>query len=109
MKRFGSVGIAVFVVLAFAGWYGVARAADDAVTKKLVEYYRRKANVPPSAQVEVKDLKASPIKGAKTGTLSVGGRDTQVTISDDGRYVIFGELEDLSVDPFASVMKKISK
>lgn len=109
MKRYGSIGVAVFAVLACAGsWVAATGATDDATSKKLVEYYRRKANVPPSAQVEVKDLKASPIKGAKTGTLSVGGRDTQVTISDDGRYVIFGEIEDLTADPFAGVMKKIS-
>jgi len=108
MKRYGWVAMAAFALLAGARFVAVAHAADDAMTKKLVEYYRRKANVPPSAQVEVKDLKASPIKGAKTGTLAVGGREVTVTMSDDGKYAIFGDVEDLSVDPFAGVMKKIS-
>jgi len=94
----------LFAAMAFAG---TARGADDATSKKLIEYYRRKANVPPAANVEVKDMKDSPIKGAKAGTLSAGGRDVKFLISEDGKYASFGELEDLSVDPFAAVMKKI--
>ncbi len=109
MKRYGSIGMGLFTAVVCAGWLaGAARAADDDVTKKLVEYYRRKANIPPSAQVEVKDLQASKIKGAKSGTLNVGGRPMGFTISDDGKYAIFGDLEDLSVDPFKKVMEKIS-
>jgi protein-disulfide isomerase len=91
-----------------AGWLARAAAADDDVSKKLVDYYRRKANVPPSAQIEVKDLQASKIKGAKSGTLSVGGRSVAFVMSEDGKYVVFGDIEDLSVDPFKKVMEKIS-
>jgi protein-disulfide isomerase len=109
MKRYSSIGVAALAALVCVGWFvPAAQAADDATTKKVTEYYRRKANVPPSAQVEVKDLKASPIKGAKTGKLSVGGREVEFTVSEDGHYAIFGEMEDLSTDPFAGVMKKIS-
>ena len=109
MKRYGFIGMGAVAFFGLAVWLvGTARASDDAVTKKLIEYFRRKENVPPSAQVEVKDLKASKIKGAKTGTLVIGGRSTEFTISDDGRYAFFGELQDLTVDPFAGVMKKIS-
>ena len=107
MKRY-SLFVSLFSLLICAGWLPSVALADDAVSKKLVEYYRRKANVPPSVQVELKDLKASPIKGAKTGMLSAGGHDTEVTVSDDGKYAIFGAVEDLSSDPFAGVMKKIS-
>jgi protein-disulfide isomerase len=56
----------------------------------------------------VKDLKASKIKGAKSGVLKVGAQEVPFTISDDGRYALFGALEDLTVDPFAGVMSKIS-
>ncbi|MFI5397857.1 MAG: DsbA family protein [Candidatus Binatia bacterium] len=109
MKRYGFLGMGAFAFLGLAMWLGAAAgASDDATTKTLVEYYRRKANIPPSAQVEVKDLKASKLKGAKTGTLVVGGRSSEFTVSDDGHYAFFGELEDLTVDPFAAVMKKIS-
>ena len=108
MKRYGSVGLATFAALVCLGWLaGAARAADDEASKKLVEYYRRKANVPPSANVEVKNLKESPIKGAKTGTLSAGGKEVVFLLSDDGKYAVFGEIEDLSADPFTGVMKKI--
>lgn len=102
--RFRSCGMVFFAALALAG---TARAADDATSKKLIEYYRRKANVPPAAAVEVKEMKDSPIKGAKSGTLSAAGRDVKFLISEDGKFASFGELEDLSVDPFAAVMKKI--
>ena len=109
MKRFQSIGVVVFVLLGSAcSWAVAAHAAEDATTKKLVEYYRRKANVPPSAQIEVQDLQASKIKGAKSGVLKVGPQEVPFTISDDGRYAVFGALEDLSADPFAAVMKKIS-
>lgn len=109
MKRYGFFGMGAFTFLGLALWFGAAASAsDDATTKSLIEYYRRKANIPPSAQVEVKDLKPSKFKGAKSGTLIVGGRSSEFTVSDDGRYAFFGELEDLTVDPFAAVMKKIS-
>ncbi len=109
MKRYGSIVVTALAALLCTGWLpSAARAADDAATQKIVEYYRRKANVPPSAQIEVKDLKASSIKGAKSGVLSAGGRNVNFTMSDDGRYVIFGDVEDITVDPFAGVMKKIS-
>lgn len=110
MKQYASIAVAALGVLACAGWFaGVARAADDAAIKtKVIEYYKRKANVPPNAQVELKDLEPSKIKGAKTGVLVVGGQQVSVTISDDGRYAIFGEVDDLTADPFAGVMKKIS-
>ncbi len=109
MKRNTLIGTGVFAVAGLALFLaGAARASDDAMTKSVIEYFRRKANIPPTMQVEVKDLKASKIKGAKTGTLSFGGRSTDFTVSDDGHYAFFGELEDLTVDPFAAVMKKIS-
>ena len=109
MKRYGSLGMAAFAVLAAGAWFAAAaRGADDDSTKKLVEYYRRKANVPATANVEVKDVKASKIKGAKSGVLVVGGRSVDFVMSEDGRYVVFGEMEDLTVDPFASVMQKIN-
>jgi len=108
MKRIGSAGLITFAVLVCLGWLaGAARAADDAASKKVVEYYRRKANIPPSANVEVKNMKDSPFKGTKSGTLSAGGKDVTFIISEDGKYAVFGEVEDLTADPFAGVMKKI--
>lgn len=81
-----------------------ARAQDK---EKILEYYKRKTNVAPNAQVTIGDLTPSKIKGAKEGTIQVGNQKQTFIVSDDGRYVVFGEVEDLTVDPFAAVMKKI--
>lgn len=109
MKRYGSIWLGVFAILACSGWLlsAAAKAEDDA-SKKIADYYRRRANIPPSAQIEVKDLQPSKIKGAKQGTLNVAGRAVGFLVSDDGRYAVFGDVEDLTVDPFKKVMEKIA-
>jgi len=84
-----------------------AAASEGQDTSKLVEYFKRKQNVPPNAQVTVSELTQSKIKGAKTGTITVNNQKVSFLLSEDGRYVVFGELEDLTVDPFAAVMQKI--
>ena len=86
-----------------------ARAADQ---DTLVKYYRKKNNVPPTETVTVKDVKDSPIKGAKQGVLEVGTaprtRQVPFTSSADFRYVIFEEVDDVTVDPSKAIMDKIS-
>ena len=85
-------------------------AAQD--TDNVVKYFRKKANIPPNATVSVKDVKDSPIKGAKQGSLEVANgpqtREIDFTMSADGRYVIFAETEDITVDPFKKIAEKIS-
>jgi len=103
-----SIRLAIAALLfGTSAWAGTA-VADEA-TDKVIEYYKRKANVPPSITVEVKDVKDSPIAGAKAGVLNLGGgaRTVPFTMSADGRYVVFGDTEDLTVDPFVAIMKKI--
>jgi protein-disulfide isomerase len=79
---------------------------------QLIKYYRKKNNVNPATPVAVTDLKEAGIKGAKQGNLEVGAapqvRKVAFIISEDGRYVVFGDMEDLTVDPFKKVMEKIS-
>lgn len=106
MLRITQKGIIVGSLFAFVAGFASAASAID--TDKLVEYYRRKANVPPNAAVTVEGLSDSPISGAKQGNLVVGGRKVGFLASEDGRYAVFGDLEDLSVDPFKAVMEKIS-
>lgn len=108
MKRFVSTGALMLVAgasLLIAA--SAAGAADDAGSEKLIEYYRRKSNVPPGAAVTVESTAASPISGAKSGVLSDRGRKVDFLVSNDGRYAIFGTLEDLTVDPFKAIMEKI--
>lgn len=108
MRRYGSIVMGLCAALLCGGWLLSTAQAASTDTSKLVDYYRRKANVPPNAQVEVKDLQPSKFKGAQAGTLQVGGRSVDFLISDDGKYAVFGTTEDLSVDPFKAVMEKIS-
>ncbi len=100
---------ALFAIVAVAA---ATSGAAEVNTDKLVTYYRKKANLGPNANVAVVNLKDSAIQGAKQGTLRVGTppqvREQPFMISADGRYVIFGEVEDLTVDPFKKVMEKIS-
>jgi len=107
MKRFVSTGLLVLTA-AFSLLFAASMAsADDAATQKLVEYYRRKSNVPPAATVTVESVEASSISGAKKGVLLDRGKKIDFIMSNDGRYAMFGTLEDLTVDPFKSVMGKI--
>ena len=91
----------------FAAVLAVMGTAQAAETDKVIEYYRRKANVPPQVPITVKSLDKSPIAGAKAGKMDVRGREVGFLLSEDGRYAVFGDLEDLTVDPFKAVMGKI--
>jgi protein-disulfide isomerase len=90
---------------------GAAFAADDESTARIVDYFRRKQNLPPGVQVTVKEIKDSKIDGAMSATIevSMGGRTQEVDIvmSKDGRYVAFASVEDVTSDPFAEIAKKI--
>ena len=91
----------------------VALAADDDATmSRIADYYRRQSNLPPDVSITVTDVKDSTIKGAKAATLQLsrGGQSQTVDIlmSPDGQYVVFGSVEDVTADPFAEVMKKIT-
>ncbi len=77
----------------------------------LIRYYRKKAQIPPTTTVEIGEVKDSPIAGARQGTLAVGSgprrNDVSFTSSADGRFVIFAEVEDITIDPAKAVMEKI--
>ncbi|MBI4516634.1 MAG: thioredoxin domain-containing protein [Deltaproteobacteria bacterium] len=98
------------VLLALAGCTAtttaVAPKPEDA--DKVVGYFRKKVNLPASAAPKVTDLKASPIPGAGQGVIEVGNQKQPFLLSSDGRYAVFGSVEDLTVNPFEAVMKKIS-
>ena len=102
-----------FVALAMAGMaYGTAALADDAINQKVIEYYRRKANLPPEVVVTVTNITDAKIPGAKQATLSLarGGQTQtqQILMSADGRYVVFAEVEDVTSDPFKAIAAKIN-
>lgn len=107
MRRLICVGVAALAPAAALLATVAARATDDPNTK-VIDYFRRKTNTPPSVTIELQDVKPSAaFKGARSGMLVAGNRKVPVTMSEDGRYVVFGEVEDLTVDPFKAVMEKI--
>src|SRR4030095_16699853 len=86
-------------------------AGADEGQDKLINYYRKKANIAPSLPITVKDVKDSPIPGAKQGVLQIGApprsQDITFVSSADGRYVVFGDIDDTSIDPSKAIMQKI--
>lgn len=105
-QRFG-VAAAVLFGMACA----TVALADDAANQKIIEYYRRKSNLPPEVTATITDVKDSKIPGAKIATLQMsrGGQvqSTQILMSADGRYVVFAEVEDVTSDPFKAIAAKI--
>jgi protein-disulfide isomerase len=87
-------------------------ATASAGDEKLIEYFRKKTNLPPDVVAKVVDVKDSKIKGAKEGTIELTrGANSQrqsFVMSADARYVVFGTVEDVTVNPYVEVMKKIS-
>ncbi len=85
--------------------------SESTNTEQLVKYYRKKNNLPPSAKLAVTGLHDSSITGAKEGTLEIGegagAQKVPVVASADGRFVAFGGVEDVTVDPSKAIMAKI--
>lgn len=104
--------LALAAVLGLAAAVGPVLAQQAGLdTDKIVKYYRKKKNVPPTVNIAVKDVKDAPLTGAKQGTLEMGTppqvRTEQFIASADGKYVVFGTIEDVTVDPSKAVMAKI--
>jgi protein-disulfide isomerase len=99
-------------VLASVLTLGMLVPAHADTNDQLIKYYRKKANVPPAQKMTVTDVKDSSIKGAKQGTLLIGDAPAQkkvtFTASPDMKYVVFGDVEDVTVDPSKAVMAKIN-
>jgi protein-disulfide isomerase len=103
--------IAGLLAVVFTGIAPAAHAADDEAGKKVVEYYRRKANIPPEVDAKLTNVRDSKIPGVKNATIEMsrGGRTQTVDLlmSPDGKYVAFAEIEDVSSDPFKAIADKI--
>src|SRR5262249_9057963 len=90
-----------------------ATAASAANDEQIIKYYRKKSNLPPAATVKIASTKDSTaIKGAKEGVIQVGdgpgAKNISFLSSADGKWVVFGTLEDVTVDPGKAVMAKIN-
>jgi protein-disulfide isomerase len=102
------LGLAALLAFSLAA---PAVQADDESNKKIIDYYRRKANLPPEVEATIVEVTDAKIPGAKTGKmkLSRGGQVQEVAVlmSPDGKYVVFGEVEDITSDPFKAIAAKI--
>jgi protein-disulfide isomerase len=89
-----------------------AALADDAANQKIIEYYRRKSNLPPEVEAKITAVSDAKIPGAKVATLTMsrGGQtqEIQILMSPDGKYVVFGEVEDVTSDPFKAIAAKLT-
>ncbi|HLY36934.1 MAG TPA: thioredoxin domain-containing protein [Candidatus Binatia bacterium] len=89
----------------------VAGAAGDG-SEQLIKYYRKKNNIAPGMKVAVTGVKDSSIKGAKEGTLEVGegagAQKSTFIATPDLKFVVFGTVEDVTVDPSKALMAKIN-
>jgi len=95
------------------GALALPAAAAGPDTEQITRYYRKKNNIPPAQKVSVENLHDSTgIKGAKEGELQLGDppnvKKVTFIASADGHYVIFGDIEDVTVDPSKAVMAKIN-
>ena len=72
VRRRGAPTILLVGLLgAVVGWVPLASAADDASTARIIDYYRRKANLPPEIKATVVNVTDSQIPGAKSATLEL--------------------------------------
>lgn len=102
-SRFALAGLLVMTTATLA----LAQSEDA-----LVKYFRKKNNLPPTANVTVTGVKDSAnFKGSKEGTLNIAGpqgnKATNFVASPDLKFVVFGEILDTSIDPAKAVMGKI--
>ena len=100
-------------VLVLGGLLAVVATASADSSEQLIKYYRKKNNLPPAQKVTLTGLKDSTsIKGAKEGTLEIGdgaaAQKVSVIASSDLKFVVFGQIEDVTVDPSKAVMDKIA-
>ena len=95
------------LALAFSATTASAQLGNE----ELVKYYKKKAQLAPTVVVEVTNVSESPL-GGEQGLLTIGSgaRKSKVAFlrSADGRYVVFGDVEDITVNPAAKVMAKIN-
>jgi hypothetical protein len=74
-----------------------AQNISAAEANRLIAFLKEKMGsfVPPDAKIEVMGYQATPVKGFKQGKISIttskGSGDVPYLISDDKKYLIFGE------------------
>ena len=86
--------------------------ADRPATEaRITDYLRKTAALPPGTTLQISDWGAADMPGWSKATVQVssGNRSQQVAVvvSNDGHYMIRGEVVDLTVDPLKAIRDKI--
>ena len=107
-------GVASLLLLAAAcggGAGGGPALSDDALSQRVVDYYQRSISTS-GVTFAVTKYEDAGIPGWRKGTMVVSlGQQTQnigFYVTADGHYSFRGDLIDLTVDPLAQTMSKIS-
>lgn len=95
------------------GNVAVLRDVDrPAIEARVVSYFRKTANIPLDTRAELSRLAPSTIPGWLDGRLEfTRGTHSEAVdflISTDGRYLLRGEVADLTIDPAQANLAKIS-
>ena len=84
----------------------------NAIESRVATYFRKTSNIPRSATIRLTSLQASNIPGWQDGRIEVAmGGETQTIefiATNDGRYLLQGEMVDLSVDPVQTTLAKLT-
>ncbi|HVN87459.1 MAG TPA: thioredoxin domain-containing protein [Candidatus Binatia bacterium] len=107
------VRISVVALLCGLVGGGTTAVAADQADKILTHFRAKNPNIPAQVPAKVSEPKDSAtMKGEKEGVIELGTppniQKVPYVLSKDGRYVVFGEINDLTVDPYKQVMDKIS-
>jgi protein-disulfide isomerase len=109
-----AAGVALLLLLAAACGGGASRSpalSDDALSRRVVEYYGKSVSTP-GVTFTVTKYEDAGIPGWRKGTMvaSLGQQSQSITfyVTADGHYAMRGDLIDLTVDPLEQVMRKIS-
>src|SRR5437016_5379109 len=82
------------------------------IDQRVEEYFQKTANLPANIILKVTDVVPADAPGLLTANLEASnGTNTQkvpLVLSRDGRFLIQGQLTDLTIDPFKANMEKIA-
>ena len=110
--RLAALAAALAVAGCGGGGPGTGPAADDATVSQRVVDYFRKSVATPGLSLEVSKLEPSEVPGFRKGNLQVSlgqqSQDVAFYVSTDGRFLFRGDAVDLTVDPLAQVMNRIT-
>lgn len=90
----------------------ILASGDRPITEqRILEYFRKTAIIPPASNLQIVHWEAAGVPEWTKATLRIdsGFRSQEIdfVVSNDGRYLIRGEVVDLTVDPLRSVREKI--